>query len=133
MPEKAPAISPALKTMARTFYLENAAMNEAKGKAEKRRSVLFAAMEEAGLPAFDFATTNAKGDPIRLQAAVGSPDTVEVNLQGIIDEVGVEPFLEMVTVSKKSVVDVAGEEVWRKVSSTVVGGGKRNVTVKPAK
>ena len=125
-----PEPTQAHKALARTFYLENAAMNKAKKTSEAARKDLFAALELEGITDFAFGTTNEAGEALRLRVKVETPAAESIDvalLKGLVDEA---TFLKIVSASKKAVEEHADKAILPRV--TVKEWGTRNVSVKPA-
>lgn len=119
------------KQKARTFFLENAAMNAAKRKSEAERKALFAELERAGIAEFSFATTDSEGKKVRLEVKVETPAAESIDVAILRTLVDDATFMRIVSASKKAVQEEAGKSV--EVRATVSGEGTRNVFVKPAK
>lgn len=129
---QAPTIPTELKQLAREFYLENKAANEAKRKAETARKKLFKAMTDQGHKSFDFQTT--QGDSrVTLQAEIKAGRATTVidtkKLRELVDND--DAFMECVSATKTTVDKLFGSAMTDRVGE--VKAGKEAVYVAPKK
>jgi hypothetical protein len=126
-----PKPTQAHKALARTYYLAKGTFNAAKKIADHARQELLVALDAAGVEEFDFETTDAAGEKLRLEVEVATPDKELIDVKLLKEQVDEATFLRIITASKKDVEKLAGKSVELKCTKVLVGKGTRNVSVDP--
>lgn len=124
VPAESNLITSDMKRLAKEFYFENKAANEAANKAKKARTALFAAMSDAAVKAFDVRAT----DPDTKVVVVLDVEIKSGRASSVVDIAKLrelvaddEKLLKAVTVTQKSIVDNFGSNMADRVTKSVPG------------
>jgi hypothetical protein len=124
--EPAKTIPPAWFQLATDFFTDNKTANSARGRADKARKALYAAMKAAGVKSFSF-PNNIDQKDVTLDVAIEIPQGSFIHVPTLLELVGQEKFLEIVTASQKAVDDAVGKNI--SVQCLRTGPGTENVKV----
>ena len=125
--EKSTKVTSEMKLLAAEYHRENNKANKAKAKADKARKALYSKMKESGIKSFDL-ITSIEGVDVRLETEVASPPREHICVTKLSKIVSSKQLLEIISASKKSVIEKAGTDVATRCS--VSGFGTENVSVK---
>ncbi len=123
-------ITTEMRRLAVEFHVNNRIALDAKKVCDTAREALYKQMKEAGVAAFSTETTTPKG-PLVLEAKLKTPTRDVVDVQKLAKLVTPEQLFQIVSASKKDVVDFAGTDIAVRCSVAVLG--TENVSVAPAK
>lgn len=105
------------------FNAKNKAMNKLKGEADKARKALFVAMEEQNI-----STHTLDLDGVTIKANVSTPTRDLIDVEKVQKFLSYDKFVDIASVTKKSMEKVASEDVIKKCITVV--DGTRNVFIK---
>jgi len=123
-------IPKAIKELARQVFLLNKEQNAAKTSYDKKRKELYSAMKDAGIDSFPD-TMSVDGKAIAITTEISSSKSSECDVKKLLEIVGNEKFMEIVSASKTAVEAKAGTEVATRCFYTVIGN--ENVSIKATK
>lgn len=122
-----------MRRLASVHFVENKAANEAKGKADRARKALFAAMSETGTERFNLDVETPEGT-IDLVAYIATPSGERADprllynlMNCAADPQALEKFLDIINVTKDSIVKELGTAAYTKIA--VAKEGQPNVSV----
>ncbi len=120
-----------LREMAIAAYKLNIMQNAAKKAYDKKRGELLAQMKNMKLKSKIFNNVDIDGHMVNLEASVDRPQQEKADIFALAKLVDNELFLQIVSATKKAVVDLAGTAVFEQIK--VTSEGDENVSVKPLK
>jgi hypothetical protein len=140
-----PSITPQMKELTRTVFVENKQKNEHTRLHDKARKDLFGMMENAKQSGFRLETTDETNQAIILDVSVSTPPADYIDVQKLLGlvypsvaaavaklpEEDRKRFYGTVSATKSAVENHSGKQV--AIQSTSTGTGTRNVFVTAAK
>lgn len=142
MAEGTPQVPVEVERLARTFFVENKAMNAAKKLADGSRKSLYALMLEKHIKTHRFTTTipdgvdeatgKTRSKTVTLDVAIANgPNRVSIDTRKLRTLVDEDTFFKIISATAGAVEEVAGKNILVQVESSVPG--TENVNVKAAK
>lgn len=128
--EKSNGVTETMKTLAKDFYVYNREKNLNDRLGKKARAALYSKMKDAGVDSFSF-SSKIDGKNISLDVAMSAKDTTTINTEKLLELVGKDLFMQIVSASVTAVKSTAGSDVAMQCS--VTSTGSENVNVSPAK
>ena len=113
-----------------SVFLANKEMNAIKNKHDKLRKELFSKMKDLGFEKLGTIVTD-DGVTLPIEAVISAPEGQAVDARKLSKIIPMDKFLDVVTVSQKSVVDKLGTSILNQVLVTTKG--TENVSVKVVK
>lgn len=127
----APTVPQALKDLAKNCHFRKEEQNKAGREYEAGRKSLLGGMKDAGIKDFRTQIVLSNGGAATLEVAIGTPERNVVNPAKLIELVGLDKVMDILSVSKEKAEALFGSAV---VAQTLVlTPGEENVTVKVAK
>jgi len=111
-------------------FLANKEMNALKNKHDKLRKELYAKMKDLGFDKLGTVVTS-DGVSLPIEAVISAPEGQSVDARKLSKIIPMDKFLDVVTVSQKSVSDKLGSSILNQV--LVSTKGTENVSVKVVK
>ncbi len=120
-----------IKQLATTAYRHNLLANAEGNAYKKARISLYALMKKHSRKTFTFSDVNTKGDTIKLEASISTPESEKIDVTKLRALVSDEVFMKIVSASKEAVTKLVGDAVVRQC--VFMATGEENVSIKPIK